>query len=447
VLELENLVDRLLNCGWDPDKTDPVQMRRIRTTAATSLLLILVGIPFLLRAYEWHISLRMITVPAAILLSCCALVTLRVAKNFPISTQLVTLAVYVGGAGAILTSGGIGTSTLGWWMLVPLLAGLLRGLSSGLGWGVVVLMSIYACYWAQMNGIQFIDQTPLQHRLSQSLMQGLGITSAVLIFIGSYVSQIAHSERELAQHNKMLHAEVERAEQAERDLISAIHAKTRFLSNMSHELKTPLNSVLGFSQRLNKRALEKLDQREQDALGEVVSHAQQMLNLVNDLLDLSQLDSEGRLHAEKSQLDLKELLVRVRHEIQPVAQEFGLTVCLQETDSLIIQGDGRLLSKALASLLRHCVMYAQGDDIQLQIGELQQGVLVQMHYIGYLSEADRNRLFDRYNHLHSKSTRQAGNSGLALALAAELVSLHGGRISVSCDEQGPQTCLNVFLPV
>jgi len=440
------MLNQLLNCGWDSEHTDPILLRRIRTTCATAYLLILVGIPFLLRAYEWHINLRMISVTSAILLAFSGLLVLGLLRNFEISTQLVTLAVYVAGAGAILTSGGIGTSTLGWWMLVPLLAGLIRGLGSGLGWGVMVLISIYLCYWAEQSGFRFPDLTPPEHLASQQLLQALGITCAVLILISNFLSQIGYSERQLAEHNQRLQLQVKRAEQAEQDLTRVLESKTRFLANMSHEMKTPLNSIVGFSRQLDKRIGPGLDERGQEAMHQVTKQSGAMLALVNDLLALAQLDKGEAPSDERQTIDLKELLRRVVLELEPLLQSHQLRIDMDAEDSVMQSGNGDQLVQVVSSLLRHALAYAQGPVVQVTLGALPQGALLQVLYPGLLQPHDQERLFDRYNHLHSQAQREVSMSGLAMALAHEHVLRHQGRISVNVDPAANTVCFNLFLP-
>lgn len=443
---MERTLNQLLNCGWDEAATDPVRLRRIRTTTAVCYLLILVGIPFLMRAYEWNISLRMITVPAAMVLAVSSLLVLGVFRHFEISTQLVTLAVFVGGAGAILTGGGIGTSNLGWWILVPLLAGLLRGLGSGLGWGAMVLASIYGCYLAQEHGFDFPDMTPPEYVASQQLLQALGISCSVLILISSYLSQLGQSELRLAEQNQQLQAQVERAERAEQDLTRALDSKTRFLANMSHEMKTPLNSIVGFSHQLQKRVGDNLDERGRESLEQVIRQSGNMLELVNDLLALSQLDRRDGNAEERRPLDLKEILVRVVHEVSPRAAEFDLRILLDAPDSNVVNASGDQILQVINSLVRYALAAAKGTHIRIALGEMPQGALLQVIYPGTLCEQDKARIFDRYNHLHSQVQRDMGMSALALALAQEHVQRHSGRINISADPASGTVCFNLFLP-
>ena len=443
---MERMLDQLLNCGWDANTTDPIRLRRIRTASAVCYLLILVGIPFLIRAYEWHISLRMITVPAAMGLGAASLFVLRFFRHYEISTQLVTLAVYVGGAGAMMTSGGIGNSSLGWWMLVPLLAGLLRGLGSSLGWGAIVLGSIYGCYFAQNHGYTFPDMTPPEYVESQQLLQALGITCSVLIMISSYLSQLGQSELRLAEQNQSLQEQVARVERAERELTFALQSKNRFLSNMSHEMKTPLNSIVGFSRQLRKRVGGNLDERGQESLEQVIRQSDNMLALVNDLLALSQLDNMDPGRDQRLPLDLKETLVRAVNDVSSQAQQFDLQIVLDAPESNIVPANGEQILQVISSLLRYALAITKGTQIQISLGEMPQGALLQVVFEGELCEQDKVRLFDRYNHLHSQIKRDMGMSALALPLAREHVERHAGRININFDPEAGNVCFNLFLP-
>ncbi|MAR89719.1 MAG: hypothetical protein CML06_02400 [Pseudomonadales bacterium] len=441
-MPVERILNQLLNCGWDPHRTDPVLLRRVRTVSGTAFLLVLLGLPFLFRAYEWQIGVRMITVPAAIILALSSLFRLCLAKSFPISTQLVTLALYV--AGAIFSSGGIGDAVVSWWLLVPLLAGLLRGLSSALGWGVLVLVSICGCYWAQQHGFPFPDLTPPEHRASQELLQALGITCALLILLNNYLSQIGQSERVLAQHNEQLSRQVQRAQTAEHELSLALASKNRFLANMSHELKTPLNAIMGFSAYL-QRTLDQLSPRQEEALQRVVDQGQSMLTLVNDLLALARLDERPATGEFGQAVDLTDLLARIAHELAPQARAHGLELVVETDDSVVARVDSQQIQQAVASLTRHGLMFTRGDKVWLRLGRLPQGALFQVCYAGELNDEQKARLFDRFNHLHSQAGRDLGLSGLALPLAHEHVKRHGGCIKVGTDQE-EGVCFNLFLP-
>lgn len=429
---MRNLLDQYLNSGWSPTETPPTVLRRVRTLTAASSLLLVLAVPFLIRAYEWQISVRMVTVPVAMAVALVALVWLRVSRRIEAISHLAVLAVYIAGAGGIITAGGLATVTMGWWLLVPLLAGILLDLRGGLIWGVTVLLSCYGLFWLEQSGMMsFVDQTPSQYRASQSLIQSFGLVSAMLVLMSSFMWQIGYSERMLSEQNKDLVRQIQRAEEAERETQKAVQAKTQFLANMSHELKTPLNSILGFSRRLQGKVTEKLDERESSALQLVSRHGEHMLYLVDDLLELSQIDQK-ELILRRSPVNVQEMLTRVVGDLASLAEHYNLQINVSVPEHLELACDGTRITQVLSNLMRHCVKYADCGPIRVQAYEGEgRCIYIEMDCPSVpLADREVIRMFDRYNHLHSRVDRDVGCSGLSLPLAAELVQLHGGELTV-----------------
>ena len=442
---MRNQMDWLLNSGWESASTTPIELRRVRTLTASAYLLLLLGVPYLLRAFQWQIEVRMVAIPCAMLLMMASILLLRFTKKLYPASHLAPLALYVAGAGAIYTGGGIGSIATGWGLVVPLLAGLLVSLRTGLMWGILILLSLALVHFLQQQGMPFLDLTPPDSRPSQVLVQCFGVTAAILILMSSYLSQLEQSEKTLARQNHDLKLHIQRAEQAEEDAQRAVLAKTRFLANMSHELRTPLNSVLGFSQRLNKHVSGRLQKREIDALNHILINGQRMMRLLDDLLDLSRIEA-GSMTLSKSPLELQQALDRAWREVEPEALRAGSNVKLVFGNSVQVIADGQRIVQVLISILAHSIKYSVKKTINVELGNLQQGGLIQVcYYAELLSPPEQLRLFDRYDHLHSKCAREAGSSGLALPLAWELVLLHGGKLTLHQDPTG-LTCFNLFLP-
>ena len=394
--------------------------------------MMLVGIPFVLRAYEWQIAIRMVTIPSALTLVACSVMLLRFTHKYTLAAHIAVVGLFTAGFGAVLTGGGVGTITLGWWIITPLMGGLLLGVRWGLAWGVLILVLCVVLFWLQVNYVVAMpDQTPLEARDSQRLIQSIGLVVAVMVLMGSYLSQIGFSERVLAEKNRSLIHEIQRAEQAEQETQKAIDAKTQFLANMSHELKTPLNSILGFAKRLQGKAACKLDQREAQALNLVTVHGQNLLRLVDDLLELSQIDVK-ELMLRQASVSVQDLMMRLLGEISPLAQEHQLKILPIVEEGLTLRCDGERMAQVMSYLIRHSIKYAKGGDIRIRAAQLSDDqVLIQIScYCVPLADAEMVRLFDRYNHLHSRVDRDVGCSGLSLPLAYELVQMHRGELSV-----------------
>ena len=167
-------------------------------------------------------------------------------------------------------------------------------------------------------------------------------------------------------------------------------------------MKTPLNSIVGFSRQLEKRAGDSLDQRGQESLQQVIRHSGNMLQLVNDLLALSHLDNHDPGRDQRLPLDLTEVLVRTVNEVSALAREHELRILLDAPDSNIVQANGEQILQVISSLVRYALAAAKGREIRISLGEMPQGALLQVVYEGELLEQDKARLFDRYNHLHSQ---------------------------------------------
>lgn len=447
---MNSLIDRILNWGWQPEQHSTIQMRRIRTLSGSALLLILVAIPFWIRAVEWQIALRMVTVPTAIVLTVTGLAILRwrhTARMHFICTQLFSLALYIAGMGAMLSSGGLGNITEGWLLLVPVVAGINLGLRPALLWGLAILITLVAVAMLPYLGYALADQTPPSHQASQQLLQALGVFVALMILVSSFVSQMSQSEAALAQQNLQLQQQIIDKEKAEREARSAEQAKTRFLANMSHEMRTPLNAILGFSRRLDKSLAGRLDQREQEALQRIAECGGGMLRLVEDLFDLSAIDA-GTLNLRQQPVALGPLLERVVVALQPLAQQRGLQLLQGHCPDCAVSGDPDRLEQVLTSLLRYCLKSTTVGNVRTSAQLLENArVCVSIEdSAAPLGEAAQVRLLDRYNHLHSMGGQDLDGFALGPALAGELIRLHGGRIQIGPGPQGGN-CFRVLLPL
>ena len=447
---MNRFVDRLLNWGWQPEQHSIIQMRRIRTLSGSALLLVLVGIPFWLRAIEWQIAIRMVTVPTAIGLTVIGLVLLRwrhTARMHFMATHLFSVALYIAGLGALLSGGGLGTITQGWLLLVPVVAGINLGLRAALLWGVIILTSLIVVAVLGNLGYTFPDLTPHSHQAAQHLLQALGVFVALMILVSSFISQMSQSEALLAQQNLQLQQQIAEKEKAEREARAAEQAKTRFLANMSHEMRTPLNAILGFSRRLDKSLGGRLDGREREALQRIAECGGGMLRLVEDLFALSAIDA-GTLSLQSQPVPLAPLLERVIAVLQPLAQERSLQLLQGHCPSCAVVADPDRLEQVLASLLRYSLTSTAVGSVQVSTRlQADQQVCVEIEDSATsLAESERLRLLDRYNHLHSMCGEDLDGYALGPALAGELVRLQGGAIQIGPGTQGGN-CFRIWLPL
>lgn len=445
---LSTLLDRYLNGGWRAELHNAPQMRRVRTLVAADTFCLMLVVPFLVRAYQFEIHIRMISLPLTLLLAVASLVSLRLFKNetgLKLGTNFLASAVFAGGIGSILTGGGVGSANQGWLMLVPLLAGITLGVRGAVIWGVIALSVILAIGIMQFQGFIFINQTPVQFQRIEAMVQAAGLLVAMVQIMISYLSQLKHFEQMVEQRNLALVQQVAERENAEKEARNAEVAKTQFLRNMSHELRTPLNSILGFSQRLERNLAAQLDARSQQGFQHITESSTYLVTLLDDIFDLTSIDS-GSLTLAPGMVEVQQLLAAVQRQLQPLAELSKLKIELQESQAITIEADARRLQQALSNMVRHSLKHADVTTVILSAWQDDKHNV----YIDVTDDAtaysadERARLFDRYNHVIGGNERGLGESALGMALAGELIQLHSGTVNVLDTAHG--NCFRVTLP-
>jgi two-component system sensor histidine kinase/response regulator len=240
------------------------------------------------------------------------------------------------------------------------------------------------------------------------------------------VTELKNAELQLAALNQELSR---RAEQAE----SATRAKSAFLANMSHEIRTPMNAIIGITHLM---ARDTRDTLQRERLGKVDTAAKHLLQVINDILDLSKIEA-GKMTLEEIEFSLDGLLSSSFEMVGERAREKGLELML-DTDHLPhhLRGDATRLRQALVNLLANAVKFTKQGWVRLR-GELlceerkrlQVRFEVQDTGEGITPEAQA-QLFTAFEQADSSTTRRHGGTGLGLALTRHLVHLMGGEIGV-----------------
>ncbi|MEK8049254.1 response regulator [Ideonella sp. DXS22W] len=246
--------------------------------------------------------------------------------------------------------------------------------------------------------------------------------------------RIAH---ELDQHRHHLEALVARRthelEAAREAAVSASRAKSAFLANMSHEIRTPMNAIIGLTHLMRRDARDTL-QRER--LAKVGVAARHLLQLINDVLDLSKIEA-GKMTLEDTEFTLDELLAGVFEMVGETARGKGLELVL-DTDHLPsrMRGDPVRLSQALINLLSNAVKFTAQGWVRLR-GELlsQRGDRLQVRFevqdTGEGIAPERQAaLFSAFEQADNSITRRHGGSGLGLALTRHLAGMMGGEVGL-----------------
>lgn len=233
---------------------------------------------------------------------------------------------------------------------------------------------------------------------------------------------------------------------------AANNAKTEFLSRMSHEIRTPMNAIIG----MTAIALSALDNKERisDCLAKIGISARFLLSLINDILDMSRIES-GRMSLAHEKFDFEEMINGLNSLFYPQAEEKGLkfnTVIEGMTEELYI-GDSLRLRQILLNILSNALKFTpEGGRIQFRIRQMSRGdkdawlrFTVSDTGIG-MSKVFQKHLFESFEQENPNISIKYGGTGLGLAICKNLVTLMGGSINVhSIEGVGSEFCVDVKL--
>ena len=226
---------------------------------------------------------------------------------------------------------------------------------------------------------------------------------------------------------------------------AATRAKTTFLASMSHELRTPLNAVLGFSALLREQLGSTLTDRQVRYLGNIRDAGEHLLDLINDVLDLSKVES-GRIELRPETLSLDALIEPVVASATAASAERGIVFDASIVGGIAVQVDPGRVRQVLYNLTSNAVKFTppggrvtlraetRGDDVHFEVADTGIGI----------PNAKRDRVFGAFERLHEHLNDIPG-TGLGLALSRRLVELHGGVIDFTSVE-GVGSTFRVELP-
>ena len=248
----------------------------------------------------------------------------------------------------------------------------------------------------------------------------------------------------IAIENVRLFAEIQ---DKSRQLEIANKHKSDFLANMSHELRTPLNAIIGFSEVLLERLFGDLNDKQQDYLKDIHSSGRHLLNLINDILDLSKVEA-GRMELELSTFDLPSAISNAMALIRERAQRHDISLAMEVDPNLgEIVADERKLKQILLNLLSNSVKFTpDGGRIDVRATIEDQGVAISVQDSGIgIAAADQEAVFEEFRQVGRNYTSKQEGTGLGLALTRRFVELHGGTITVQ-SELGQGSTFTFRLP-
>ncbi|MHA8061905.1 PAS domain-containing protein [Aquirufa beregesia] len=222
--------------------------------------------------------------------------------------------------------------------------------------------------------------------------------------------------------------------QAKDDAEMAVRAKDSFLTNMSHEIRTPLNAIIGFTELLQSSHLAS---PESEYVENIQTAGDHLLLLINDILDLSKIDS-GKIELEVQPFRLKESLKHVHDLLKVKATKKAIDFLLYLDSELpeVIIGDRGRLNQVLINLAGNAIKFTEEGEVSISVKKVHETeTKISLRFsvkdtgIG-ISEEKIQTIFDRFIQAEASTTRKFGGSGLGLNIAKQLVELQGGKIEL-----------------
>jgi signal transduction histidine kinase len=227
---------------------------------------------------------------------------------------------------------------------------------------------------------------------------------------------------------------------------SADRLKSAFLATMSHELRTPLNSIIGFTGILMQELGGPLNQEQKKQMGMVRHSAGHLLELINDVLDLSKIEA-GQLQVDHEATDLMAVAAKVVQMVQPLVQKKGLELRCELPERLEpVISDRRRVEQILMNLLSNAIKFTETGAIQVRMASVDATIRIQVTDTGIgIAPEDLNRLFRPFSQIDTGLSRKYVGTGLGLSICKRLTELLGGRISVE-SVLGRGSTFTVLLP-
>jgi signal transduction histidine kinase/DNA-binding response OmpR family regulator len=225
-------------------------------------------------------------------------------------------------------------------------------------------------------------------------------------------------------------------------------AKTRFLANMSHELRTPMNAIIGFTSLLSEDRSLELSDRHRRNLDRVSRNARDLLELINNVLDLSKIDA-GRMDVYSEAADPRDLIERAVAVVEPLKEGRPVSLAVETEENLpTLHTDRTKLQQILINLLSNGLKFTPEGEVRVRAeraGLDRIRIVVSDTGIG-IAESDLPKLFEEFRQAGSHRHAARQGTGLGLAITRRLVELLGGEIAVS-SRQGEGSTFTVTLPV
>lgn len=258
--------------------------------------------------------------------------------------------------------------------------------------------------------------------------------------------ELLRLHRELAESDKglaALHAEIEEKQDS---LRHAGEVRSRVLTNVSHEFRTPLNSILGLARLLLDRTDGDLNPEQEKQVSFIRRSAEALTDLVNDLLDLSKIDA-GKSNVRPVTFTCAEMFAAMRGMLRPMMSGNVALVFEEPAEALVLESDEGKIAQVMRNLISNAIKFTERGEVRISARDIGDGMIafvVADTGIGIAKE-DQARVFEEFIQIDSQIQRRVKGSGLGLSICLKLAELLGGRLSLQ-SEPGRGSTFTLEIP-
>jgi signal transduction histidine kinase len=247
----------------------------------------------------------------------------------------------------------------------------------------------------------------------------------------TFLLSTAAIQAAMAIQNTLLFAEVKDKNAA---LERVNHLKSQFLATVTHELRTPLHSIISYGALILEGFVEgELTAEQEEHIQFIVRRAEDLSRLVDDMLDLSKIEAD-RLEVKVVPLVLKTNLTEVINQLKPIASNKGLQLTLEMDDELpMVLADSQRIRQVVINMVSNALKFTEKGGVTIQCALLDRYDMLRISVndsgIG-ISPAALDYIFEAFRQADGSTTRRFGGTGLGLTIARKLIELQGGEVSV-----------------
>ncbi|MFC1735702.1 sensor histidine kinase, partial [Candidatus Hydrogenedentota bacterium] len=290
-----------------------------------------------------------------------------------------------------------------------------------------------------------VDPSPAQHLIEaigpfyrQTWFQLIALLAASIAIVPSLV--LAHKHRQLVIAKDLVDSTTRDLSRALRDLTRANerlaeldHLKSEFVSNVTHDLKTPLTSILGLVDNMLDGIGGEPSEKHRSYLERIRKSSERLKKMIEDILDLSRIEA-GAIMLSPTSFDLAELMNEVAESLLPLVEKKNIKLCVEsKSNSTEMTADRDRITQILVNLVGNAIKFTPGGGKIKIVGEIKRtgAAMIMVEDTGPgIDESMQTAIFDRFRTISGANRGAAESTGLGLAITKSLVELHGGKIWV-----------------